>query len=249
MYMKKYFPVVILVVGLLLLSCSSLQAGDEASWTIKWNNNGSLDEKVVIPGHNVVLNEQEWETSHSGNQTILSRHVKDWRAYGQLGDSLPLTVVQKDYVLLKFASLTVKQEATPGSFFEQFIGLTNARLSIEVPGAIRNSNAETSQDSVAIWNLASLQSSPVKLDAVIFDGIFLGITFFAFCFIIIFIIYLNRIRRVHRLISEEYSLERAALEFTQGESESQEEKNKNEEVPVEVLQEIFSENESQGEEK
>jgi len=51
------------------------------------------------------------------------------------------------------------------------------------------------------------------------------------------------------LISEEYSLERAALEFTQGESESQEEKNKNEEVPVEVLQEIFSENESQGEEK
>ncbi len=223
MYMKKYFPVVILVVGLLLLSCSSLQAGDEASWTIKWNNNGSLDEKVIIPGHNVVVNDQEWETSHSGNQTILSRHVKDWRAYGQLGDSLPLTVVQKDYVLLKFASLTVKQEATPGSLFEQFIGLANARLSIEVPGAIRNSNAQASQDSLAIWNLASLESSPVKLDAVIFDGIFLGITFFAFCFIIIFIIYLNRIRRVHRLIAEEYSLERAVLEFTQGENDKEEE--------------------------
>ena len=221
MYMKKYFPVVILVVGLLLLSCSSLQAGDEASWTIKWNNNGSLDEKVVIPGNNVVVIGQEWETSHSGNQTILSRHVKDWRAYGQLGDSLPLTVVQKDYVLLKFASLTVKQEATPGSLFEQFMGLTNARLSIEVPGAIRNSNAQASQDSLATWNLASLESSPVKLDAVIFDGIFLGITFFAFCFIIIFIIYLNRIRRVHRLIAEEYSLDRAALEFTQGEIENQ----------------------------
>ena len=223
MYMKKYFPVVILVVGLLLLSCSSLQAGDEASWTIKWNNNGSLDEKVVIPGNNVVVIGQEWETSHSGNQTILSRHVKDWRAYGQLGDSLPLTVVQKDYVLLKFASLTVKQEATPGSLFEQFIGLSNARLSIEVPGAIRNSNAQASQDSLATWNLASLESSPVKLDAVIFDGIFLGITFFAFCFIIIFIIYLNRIRRVHRLIAEEYSLERAVLEFTQGENDKEEE--------------------------
>lgn len=221
--MKKYFPVVILVVGLLLLSCSSLQAGDEASWTIKWNNNGSLDEKVVIPGNNVVVIGQEWETSHSGNQTILSRHVKDWRAYGQLGDSLPLTVVQKDYVLLKFASLTVKQEATPGSLFEQFIGLSNARLSIEVPGAIRNSNAQASQDSLATWNLASLESSPVKLDAVIFDGIFLGITFFAFCFIIIFIIYLNRIRRVHRLIAEEYSLDRADLEFTQGEIDKEEE--------------------------
>jgi hypothetical protein len=220
--MKKLFPVVILVLGLLLFTCSSLQAGDEASWTIKWNNNGSLDEKVVITNHNVVINNQEWESSHSGNQIILSRHINDWRAYGQLGDSLPITVVQKDYLLMKFASITVKQEATPGSLFEQFMGLTNARFSIEVPGAIRNSNAEVSQNSVAVWNLDNLQSSPVKLDAVIFDGIFLGISFFVFCFIIIFIIYLNRIRRVHRLIAEEYSLERAALEFSQGENENNE---------------------------
>ncbi|MDD3270968.1 MAG: hypothetical protein PHR04_02555 [Syntrophomonadaceae bacterium] len=218
--MKKLFPVVILVLGLLLINCSSLPAGDEASWTIKWNSNGSLDEKIIIANHIVVTNDQEWETSRSGNQVILSRHVNDWRAYGQLGDSLPITVVQKDYLLMKFASLTVKQEATPGSLFEQFISLTDARLSIEVPGAIRNSNAEASQNSVAVWNLDDLQSSPVKLDAVIFDGIFLGISFFVFCFIIIFIIYLRRIRRVHRLIAEEYSLERAALEFSQGENEN-----------------------------
>ena len=223
MYMKKLFPVVILVVGLLLISCSSLQAGDEASWTIKWNSNGSLEEKVIITNHNVVANDQEWETSRSGNQVILSRHINDWRAYGQLGDNLPITVVQKDFLLMKFASLTVKQVATPGSLFEQFISLTDARLSIEVPGAIRNSNAKVSQNSVVVWNLDDLQSSPVKLDAVIFDGIFLGISLFVFCFIIIFIIYLNRIRRVHRLIAEEYSLERAALEFSQGENENNEE--------------------------
>lgn len=222
MYMKKYFPVVILVLGLLLISGSSLLANDEASWTIKWNNNGSLDEKVIVPNHNVVINEQEWEISQSGNQTILSRHVRDWRAYGQLSDSLPLTVVQKDYLLMKFASLTVKQEPTSRSLFEQFIGLTDARLSIEVPGAIRNSNADVSQNSIAVWNLGNLQSSPAKMDAVIFDGIFLGITFFIFCFIIIFIIYLNRIRRVHRLIADEYSLERAALELTQDETGEEE---------------------------
>jgi len=70
--MKKFLPVVILVLGMLLISCSSLQASDEASWTIKWNSNGSLDEKVVIPGHNVVLNEQEWETSHSGSNYSIS---------------------------------------------------------------------------------------------------------------------------------------------------------------------------------
>jgi hypothetical protein len=221
--MKKYLPVVILVLGLLLINCFSLQANDEASWTIKWNSNGSLDEKVIIASPNVVINEQEWETSRSGNQVILSRHVNDWRAYSQLSDSLPITVVQKDFLLMKFASLTVKQEATPGSLFEQFISLTDARLSIEVPGAIRNSNAEVSQNSIAIWNSANLQSLPVKLDAVIFDGIYLGITFFVFCFVVIFIIYLNRIRRVHRLIAEEYSLERAALELTQGENENKEE--------------------------
>ena len=223
MYMKKHFPVVILVLGLLLITCSSLQASDEASWTIKWNNNGSLDEKVIITNLNVVINDQEWESSRSGNQVILSRHVKDWRAYGQLSDSLPITVVQKDYLLIKFASLTVKQEATPGSLFEQFIGLPDAHLSIEVPGAVRNSNAEVSQNSIAVWNIDNLQSSPVKLDAAIFDGIFLGISFFVFCFIIISIIYLNRIRRVHRLITEEYSLERATLEFFQGENENKEE--------------------------
>lgn len=226
MYMKKYLPVVILVIGLLLISCSSLQASDEASWTIKWNSNGSLDEKVIIPNHNVVINETEWETSQSANQTILSRHVRDWRAYGQLNDSLPITVVQKDYLLMKFAGLTVKKEATPESLFAQFIGLEDARLSIEVPGAIRNSNADVSQNSVAVWNLADLQSSPVKMDVVIFDGIFLGITFFAFCFIIIFLIYLNRIRRVHRLIADEYSLERAALEFTEGEENEDREEEK-----------------------
>ncbi|MFA7149302.1 MAG: hypothetical protein WC109_10855 [Syntrophomonadaceae bacterium] len=218
--MKKYFPVVILVLGLLFISSSSLLAGDEATWNIKWNSNGSLDEKVIITDGNVVINDQEWETSRSGNQIILSRHIKDWQAYSQLSNNLPLTIVEKDYLLLKFTSLTVKQEAAPGSLFEQFPQLTDPRLSIEVPGVIRNSTAEPSENSIAVWNLAAPQSSPVKLDAVIFDGIFLGISFFVFCFIIIFIIYLNRIRKVHRLIAEEYSLERAALEFSQGENEN-----------------------------
>lgn len=223
MYMKKYFPVVILVLGLLLISYSSLQAGDEASWTIKWNSNGSLDEKVIITNHNVVINDQEWETSRSGNQIILSRHIKDWQAYSQLSNNVPLNVVEKDYLLLKFSSLTAKQEATPGGLFEEFSQFTDSSLSIEVPGVIRNSSAQLNQNSIAVWNLADPQASPVELDAIVFDGIFLGISFFVLCFIIIFIIYLNRIKRVNRLIAEEYSLERAALEFAQGENDKEEE--------------------------
>ncbi len=223
MFMKKHFPIIFLVVGLLLISCSPLQASDKAAWTIKWNSNGSLDEGVIIPNQNVVVNDQEWETSRSGNQMILSRHIKDWQAYRQLGDSLPFEVAQRDFLVLKIASLTVKQEANPGSLFEQLTRHSDANLNIEVSGVIRNSNADVKQDNVAVWNLGTSRSSPLKLDTVIFDGIYLSITFFIFCFIIIFIIYLNRIRRVNRLIAEEYSLERAALEFAQGENDNQEE--------------------------
>lgn len=221
--MKKHFPIIFLVLGLLLFSRSPLQAGDKATWTIKWNGNGSLDEEVIISNQNVVINDQQWETSHSGNQMVLSRHIKDWQAYSQLSDSLPLEVAQRDFLILKIASLTVKQEANPGNLFEQLSRHSDASLNIEVSGFIRNSNAEFKQDTIAVWNLATSRSSPLKLDVVIFDGIILCISIFIFCFIIIFIIYLNRIRRVNRLITEEYSLERAALEFAQGENDNQEE--------------------------
>lgn len=221
---KKHFPVVMLVLGLILMGCSILPASNETSWNIKWNSNGSLDEKVIITNHRVVINDQQWETSYVGNQIILSRHIKNWQAYGQIGDSLPFTVIEKNYLLIKFVNLTLKPEATSGSLFEQFAGFKGASLNIEVPGIIHNSTAESSQNSIAVWNLASLYSSPIKLDVVVFDGILLSVFIFATCFIIIFIIYLNRIRKVNRLIVEEYSLERAAQEFIQTKNQNQKEK-------------------------
>lgn len=220
MYMKKYFPFVFLALGLLVICCYPLSAADPATWNIKWNSDASIDETVIISEPNVVIEDKDWQTSHSGQSLVLSRHVDNWQEYSKLGDRLPLELTQKDFWLLKFSSLTMK-EATPGSLFEQFNQFRGARLSIEVPGIIRDSSADEKVDSTATWNLST--ASPVTLNAVAFDGVILGISLFALGFLIIFIIFASRIRRVNQLIAQEYSLERAAEEFARGDMEEQEE--------------------------
>lgn len=221
MYMKKYFPAVLLVLGLLIASCSPVQATGETTWNIKWNTNNSLDETVTVQGHNVVIQDNEWKTSRSDQGLILTRHINDWQEYSKLGDGLPLQLTQKDFLLIKLSSLNMKEQVSPGSLYEQFTDFDGARLSIEVPGIIRESSAQEKVESTAIWTLST--AGAITLNAIVFDGVLLGIAFFALCSIIIFIIFLNRIRRVNQLIVQEYSLERAAEEFARGDMEEQEE--------------------------
>lgn len=220
MYMKKYFPVVLLVLGFLIVGYSPAQATGQAAWNIKWNSNGSLDETVTIRNHNIIIQDNEWQTSRSDQGLILTRHINNWQEYSKLGDGLPLELSQKDFWLIKSSTLTMKEQARPGSLYEQLTDFGGARLSIEVPGIIRESTAQEKIDSTAVWTLGTADA--VTLNAVVFDGIVLGIAFFALCAIIILIIFLSRIRRVNRLIAQEYSLERAAEEFARGDMEEQE---------------------------
>jgi hypothetical protein len=221
--MKKYFPVLLIVFGLLLLSCPSSLAAGETAWTIKWNSNGSLDEKINISGHNVVVVDKEWNSSRSGQELVLTRHIKNWQEYSKLNDRLPLEIKEKNFLLLKSSSLTMQEETLPGCLYEQFSNLADARLSIEVSGIIRDTTADRSINSTATWNLGNSTALPlINLQAIVFDGVILGISFFVLCFTIIFIIYLNHIRKVNQLITQEYSLEKAAEDFALEENKEDE---------------------------
>ena len=91
--MKKYFPFVFIVLGFLFVNCPFLLGAGATTWTIKWNSNGSLDEKVNISGHNVaVIDDKEWNSSRSGQDLVLSRHIKNWQEYSRFNDRLPLEI-------------------------------------------------------------------------------------------------------------------------------------------------------------
>jgi len=219
MYMKKYFPVVFIIILGLFISALPVQATDEATWNLKWNNDGSLDETVTVFNHNIVIEADNWKTSRSDQGLILRRHVNNWQDYRKLDDGLPLELAERNYRLIKASTLTMKEES-PGSLYEQFCAFNGARLSIEVPGIIRETSAQDKIESTAAWTVGSAGAITIK--ALIFDGVLLGIIFFAFCSIIIFLIFLHRIRRVNQLIAEEYSLEKAAEEFARGDINKEE---------------------------
>jgi hypothetical protein len=219
MYMKKYFPVVLIIILGLFIAVLPGQASDEATWNLKWNNDGSLDETVTVFDHNIVIEADNWETSRSDQALTLSRHVDNWQDYLNLEDGLPLVLVEKNYGLVKTSTLTMK-DASPGSLYEQFGAIDGARLSIEVPGIISETSAQEKIESTAVWELGS--AGAITLKASIFDGVVLGIIFFALCAIIIFFVFLRRIKRVNQLIAEEYSLEKAAEEFARGDTDKEE---------------------------
>ncbi len=220
MYMKKYFPAVFLVLGLLMVICFPAAASDQAAWNIKWNSNGSLDETVTIRDQNIVIPDNQWKTSRFDQGLILTRHINNWQEYSRRGDGLPFELSQKDFWLIKSSTLTMKEQVRPGSLYEQLADEGGTRLSIEVPGIIRATSAQEKIDSTAVWNLST--GGVITLEAVIFDGIVLGIALFALGAITIFIIFLHRLRRVNQLIAQEYSLEKAAEEFARGDMEEQE---------------------------
>jgi len=221
--MKKCFPVLLLVIGFLFVTCNSVQAEPQATWHIEWNRDNSLNETVIIQGHNVVIEDSEWNISRSGQKLTLTRSSKDWHEYSKFNDRVPFRVKEKNFLLVKFSNLTV-DKAINSSLYEQFKNLEGARLSIDVPGIIQETSAPLRDESSVNWTLDDNQV--VSLAIIAFDGVITGIVFFILGFILVFLVYLRRVKKVDQLIAEKYSLQRAAEEFARGEINGQEKSNK-----------------------
>lgn len=211
--MKKYFPLLLLF--FLWLFPSHCYAG-QLEWQLTWEEDDKIQEKLSIFSHNISVDEEKWEVSQSEEKIMLSREVENWQAYSKLSDSLPLVASEKDYILFKTISLKVDDKALyPTSVYAQAAKLYGAELKITIPGIISSDSAKEVNDLTATWKFAQMQNimdEDLLLKATVFDGFCLGVFLFVCGFSIIVLVFLLHLRKVNRLIEEEYSLDKVLEE-------------------------------------
>lgn len=211
--MKKYFP--LLLFFFLLLFPSHCLAG-QLEWQLTWEEDNKIQEKLSIFGQDISVDEGEWNYSRTEEKTVLSREVENWQTYNNLSDRLPFIASEKDYILFKIISLKVDNKtALPTSVYAQVAKLYGAELKITVPGIISADSAKEVNELTATWKFAQMENivdENLLLKATVFDGFCLGVFLFVFGFSIIALVFLVHIRRVNRLIEEEYSIDRVREE-------------------------------------
>lgn len=221
--MKKYFPVFMLVC-LVCFNLVPVASAAQATWQLTCQDDSTILERVVVEGKDITSSSQ-WQRSQEGAKLILERKVENWQAYSKLEDRFPLSAQVRDFIVYKVTTLNLDETAVnTGGVFSQVADLDQLRLEIAVPGIIRENSATMVDELTAFWDPFSLEyidDTQRLLKAVIFDGLLLAVTIFGLGLLIIAGVFINRIRNVHKLIDDEYSLERAAEELqTSEKSES-----------------------------
>jgi len=180
-------------------------AGD-ASWQILWRDDGSLQEEVRISGHDIVLEDTNWQESREGDQYIFHREVKNWSAYQELKDRLPIEVGQKNYIIFKRWEINISNMHAEG-LFGQLSQNDTMHLTLIVPGIITSSTANLVEESRASWVYTGGEQLKRQTELIKFiaaDGLLLGIEILLLGSLGIVIQFVLRLRKVNRIIEEEY---------------------------------------------
>jgi hypothetical protein len=185
-------------------------AASEVDWQLTWQDNNTLNEKVTFRGPGPVEQPAGWQYSKVTNAVVLERKVKDWSAYEQLSDKLPVHISIKDYVLIKIITFnTVPSKVEADTVIDKVTKLNGVDLEVSVPGLIRGGSADEIKGLTAVWHLKSmneLSSQGTMLRVATFDGLVLGMVVGMLGFLIIMLVFWNKVRKTHKLIEEEYSL-------------------------------------------
>jgi hypothetical protein len=210
----------ILILLFFLILVTVPQAAANTEWTILWKDNDNLIETVQIEKQAAALEPDGWQCIQTSQGTMYKRDVKGWEKYAELSDRLPVSVTINDYFLFK--SITFKgQDFKPEAVSvagQAGTGPLDLRLS--VPGLIKSGSADEIKDLTAVWhlkNLNELNTQGAILVVNTFNGFILGIYIIILGILIIGIVYFSRIRKTHKLIEKEYSLENLTLPTEQPE--------------------------------
>ncbi|MEN6461833.1 MAG: hypothetical protein ABFC94_10765 [Syntrophomonas sp.] len=194
----------------LFINIPQVVAANEVDWQITWKDNNTLNEKVTFHDPGLAKHLDGWQYSKVTNAVILEREVKDWSAYEQLPDKLPLHVSIKDYVLIKIITFnTVPSQVEADTVIDKVTKLNGVNLEISVPGLIRGGSADEVKGLTAVWHLDrinELGSQGPMLRVATFDGLVLGMVIAFFGLLIIMLVFWNKVRKTHKLIEQEYSL-------------------------------------------
>lgn len=202
----------IMMATVLLLPRSACAA--DAVWSWEWKETGVIVEKVQVPA-TLDLSMDGWEAEKKGGTVVYTRQAPDWQSYQELPHHLPLNIKEDK----KFLSSKVEIEAlqaSPDSLFRQLIENQGVDFSLSIPGNISQHSADQVSENQLWWkNLKKNKGLPDDvplLASSIVDGMTLGITIIALGALIVLCYFINRIRRVNKLIADVYSLENINLE-------------------------------------
>lgn len=208
----------VLLVLLMLFAFPSCVMAQQVTWSLLWQDDGTIQEKVEVTGTDLSSQYDSWTvTSKGSDQISLTRSTKDWKAYSQLTDRLPIRIEAKDYIVMQLTRVKAESfSADPQGVYAHAAGMPGAVLTFQVPGIVRDHSADAVENSQkAVWELNRLDhvlSEDQMLTAITFDGLLIGIILVGGAALIIAVVFLRSILKVNRLIEEEYSLDNLELE-------------------------------------
>ena len=206
MIMSKYFRPCILLALVFLVILPRVVAASDVEWQIIWQENGILQEEVKITGRDIVPLDHDWNIKREGNRYLLYREVKNWSTYQASQDRLPIQIQQSNYIVFKPTKIDISED--PGGLFAQLNGLTGFHLTLGVPGIIMGSYGDRISESSSSWDFSSTEGLLKEnriLKFIIVDGLLLGIGIFLLGLLGIVIQFMRRMKKVERIIEEEYS--------------------------------------------
>ncbi|HRW12984.1 MAG TPA: hypothetical protein P5549_07650 [Syntrophomonas sp.] len=219
--MRKHIPIVFLSLFLCLLLCPVALAA--VDWQIDWQENGAVQEKVLVSGQELVHTETQWQKSSSDNQVTYSRSVENWQTYNNLADKIPVQAKVKDLFCCKIITLTALPEIQPNTLYAALKQNDVMRLQMNVPGFILDSSGTFGDNNIVGWEIdqpGQVFEQDFFFRAIMIDGLGLGIVILSFGVIVLAIFFAVRMRKVNRLIDETYSLDNVVIDDEEEEQQS-----------------------------
>ncbi|MEN6328431.1 MAG: hypothetical protein ABFD18_19755 [Syntrophomonas sp.] len=208
--MKKYFPMLTLAVLFINFIWIPPAVAGEALWQLFWADDNALLEHLTIDQDRVQNAGPQWDKTEVSGKTALSRRTKDWQAYTQLSERLPLKAQVNDYIVFRTTTLKVDKPATKSQLLKD-VAAGGCQVVIEVPGYIKQNPVGELKELTVSWNLAKImkmKQGELLLETYTLNGFYLGSALFLLGFISIAIFFAFKTKGVNRLINERYSLDR-----------------------------------------
>lgn len=218
--MKRYglSMTLLLIIGM-FLTPTVLAAGNQ--WALTWRYDGSLSESLVVPD---TLPEQApelektmaqggWKKTQEGHDIKYSREFASWTQYEAALDSLPVTVSKIDYIVWTMVEIKPAPDMARNNAILKALGKGgDVTVAITMPDAIKNSSGQIVDENTVRFSMRSFEDPSFTAKSLVYSRWFqwfeMGIVVMILGTMGIIIYLLVRMRRVDRLIEEEYSLEK-----------------------------------------
>ncbi|NLW91044.1 MAG: hypothetical protein GXY34_05535 [Syntrophomonadaceae bacterium] len=234
--MRRNFPILLLLVAFVLFTVTgSLAAAEVPSWELTLRDDGRIAERVTL-SVGTSYEADEWNNLQSSDPLVLERVVNDWPAYMEFKDRLPLQMLQKNYIIWQDVEINKNSAVSSTGAAAAVLSQDNSKIIFRVPGIINaHAGNQVTEEQVEVSALEArkLADGQAFIQATTFDGLMMGIVLFVLGFLVVGIVFMNRIRKVNRLIEEEYSLERAHEQLELEEKELREQQEVQEQNPDE----------------